>query len=88
MIKNKLKLLCTSYFTKNSIIKIMRILIRKKEMIALINKRKKKHDNNDIDQKDQRLFKNKMQIQFENKNNRKIIYEYEKRFFKNKHFWN
>ena len=38
MIKEKSRLLCVLYFTKNSITIIMRILIRKKKIIILINK--------------------------------------------------
>ena len=39
MIK-KSKLLCVSYFTKNIVIIIMKISIKKKEMITFINKKK------------------------------------------------
>ena len=38
MIKKKSRLLCVSYFTKNSITIIMKVLIEKKEIITLINK--------------------------------------------------
>ena len=38
MIKKKLRLLCVLYFIKNIIIIIMRVLIKKKKIIALINK--------------------------------------------------
>ena len=38
MIKKKLRLLCVLYFTKNSIMIIMRVLIKKKEIITLIDK--------------------------------------------------
>ena len=40
MIKKKLRLLCVLYFTKNLITIIIKILIEKKEIIALIDKNK------------------------------------------------
>ena len=38
IIKKKSRLLCVSYFTKNSITTIMRVLIEKKKIITLIDK--------------------------------------------------
>ena len=82
---NKSKLLYTLYFTKNTITIIMRISIKKKKIITLINREKTNTMTITLIKKIKDFLKTKCKLNLKKKNNEKNIYKHQKKSFKNQY---